>query len=107
MTALWNGGIIGGIVGKADWRKIMIGGISGRLTDKACRAFIAQSARGARLSDGGGLYLFITSPKNASWRIKYRINGKEKVYSIGTYPSISLAVARVELAQIKDSCTGK
>ena len=79
----------------------MSGGISGRLTDKAIRAFIGKEARGSRISDGGGLYLFITSPKNASWRIKYRINGKEKVYTIGIYPLVSLAVARVTLIEVK------
>lgn len=42
----------------------MLGGIGGRLTDKACKAFVAQKAYGKKLSDGGGLYLFIltTSP---------------------------------------------
>jgi len=34
----------------------MSGGIGGRLTDKARKAFIAQEARGNKLPDGGGLY---------------------------------------------------
>ncbi len=85
----------------------MVGGISGRLTDKSIRSFIAKEGRSSRLSDGGSLYLFITSPGSATWRIKYRIHGKEKVYAIGTYPSVSLAVARVELAQVKASYTRK
>lgn len=77
------------------------GGISKGLTDKACRAFASQNARGDKLSAGGGLYLFITSPGCASWRIKYRIEGKEKTYSIGAYPTVSLASARVELSRVK------
>ena len=38
----------------------MSGGIGERLSDKACKAFVAQNPRGKKLADGGGLYLFIT-----------------------------------------------
>lgn len=79
----------------------MAGGIAGRLTDKACKAFIAQKAHGKKLSDGGGLYLLITPAGGAVWRIKYRIHGKEKSYSIGPYPLVSLAAARVEWGEVK------
>lgn len=79
----------------------MSGGIGGKLTDKAVKAFVAQSERGKKLADGGGLHLFITAAGGATWRIKYRIDGKEKIYSIGGYPAVSLAAARVELSEIK------
>lgn len=79
----------------------MSGGIGGKLTDKAVKAFVAKAERGKKLSDGGGLHLFITPAGGTTWRIKYRIDGKEKIYSIGTYPAISLAAARVELTEIK------
>lgn len=79
----------------------MAGGIFNRLSDKACKAFAAQKAHGKKLSDGGGLYLLITPAGSASWRIKYRIEGKEKTYSIGNYPDVSLAAARVELGEVK------
>lgn len=77
------------------------GGIGGELTDKAVKAFVAQSERSKKLADGGGLHLFITPAGGATWRIKYRIDGKEKIYSIGGYPPVSLAAARVELSEIK------
>lgn len=79
----------------------MPGGIGGKLTDKAVKAFVAQSERSKKLADGGGLHLFITPAGGATWRIKYRIDGKEKIYSIGGYPAVSLAAARVELSEIK------
>ncbi len=79
----------------------MAGGIYNRLSDKACKAFAAQKAHGKKLSDGGGLYLLITPSGSASWRIKYRVEGKEKTYSIGNYPDVSLAAARVELGEVK------
>lgn len=80
----------------------MAGGIgTGRLTDKGVRAFVAKAERGKKLADGGGLYLFITPAGGATWRVKYRTDGKEKIYSIGPYPLVSLAAARVELGDVK------
>lgn len=79
----------------------MAGGIGGKLTDKAVKAFITKGESGKKLADGGGLYLFITPAGGATWRIKYRIEGKEKTYSIGPYPLVSLAAARVELGEVK------
>ncbi|MDE9427420.1 tyrosine-type recombinase/integrase [Xenorhabdus bovienii] len=47
-----------------------------------------------KLSDGGGLHLYISPTGSKSWRLKYRISGKEKLLTIGIYPVISLADAR-------------
>lgn len=80
----------------------MAGGIGGgKLTDKAVRAFVTKAESGKKLADGGGLYLFITPAGGSTWRIKYRLEGKEKVYSIGPYSLVSLAAARVELGEVK------
>lgn len=79
----------------------MAGGIGGKLSDKAVKAFTAKAERGKKLADGGGLHLFITPAGGATWRIKYRIKGKENIYSVGPYPLISLAAARVELSKVK------
>ena len=79
----------------------MAGGIGGKLTDKAVKAFVAKAECGKKLADGGGLHLFITPAGGTTWRIKYRIDGKEKIYSIGPYPLVSLAAARVELGEVK------
>jgi integrase len=45
--------------------------------------------------DGGGLYLLITPSGGKLWRLKYRFEGREKLLSLGTYPEISLADARM------------
>lgn len=79
----------------------MAGGIGGKLTDKAVKAFVAKAERGKKLADGGGLYLFITPAGGATWRVKYRIEDKEKTYSVGPYPLVSLAAARAELGEVK------
>lgn len=79
----------------------MVGGILGKLSDKAVKAFVAKATPGKKLADGGGLYLFTPPAGSANWRIKYRIDNKEKIYSVGPYPLISLAAARVELKAVK------
>jgi integrase len=62
-----------------------------------------------KLVDGKGLYLIVTPKKGRWWRLKYRHGGKEKLLSLGTYPEVSLAAARlrrdesrVEIAAGKD-----
>ncbi|RXJ79484.1 integrase arm-type DNA-binding domain-containing protein [Arcobacter sp. F2176] len=47
-----------------------------------------------KLFDGGGLFLLVVKSGGKRWRLKYRFNNKEKVLSIGTYPTISLKDAR-------------
>ena len=51
-------------------------------------------AKDYKLSDGGGLYLFITKRGTKLWRMKYLINKKEKLLSLGAYPDITLSKAR-------------
>lgn len=69
-----------------------------KLTDLAIRSFIRRShertAPYAKLSDGGGLYLTLTPAGTPVWRVKYRLDGKERLFAIGIYPAISLDVAR-------------
>ena len=48
------------------------------LTDAAIRR-----AKPQKITDGGGLYLYLTPPDARSGRWKYRIAGKEKLLSIG------------------------
>ena len=47
-----------------------------------------------KLFDGDGLFLLITTNGKKGWRFKYRIGGKEKLLSFGTYPDVSLSDAR-------------
>ena len=55
-----------------------------------------------KLFDGGGLYLLITKRGTKLWKMKYRINGKEKLLSFGAYPTISLQEARKKREQHKE-----
>jgi integrase len=47
-----------------------------------------------RVSDGSGLYLWITPAGGKLWRWAYAFSGKEKLMSFGKYPEVPLALAR-------------
>jgi len=63
------------------------------LTDLAIRR-AKPADKPQKLSDAGGLYLYVTVAGAKSWRWKYRLGGKEKVLALGLYPEVSLASAR-------------
>jgi integrase len=63
------------------------------LTDAKIRT-IKPEEKAYKLTDEKGLFLFIKSVDSKYWRFKYRFNGKEKLLSLGTYPTLSLAEAR-------------
>jgi hypothetical protein len=46
------------------------------------------------MSDGVGLYLWVTIAGGELWRWGYDYLGKEKLVSVGTFPDIGLAKAR-------------
>jgi hypothetical protein len=48
-----------------------------------------------KLSDSGGLYVEVTPAGGKRWRWKYRIEGREKLLSMGVYPDVPLVLARV------------
>jgi hypothetical protein len=47
-----------------------------------------------KLADGGGLYLLVTPEGSRWWRLRFRVHGKEKMLSLGTFPDVSLKLAR-------------
>lgn len=63
------------------------------LTDKAVRA-AAPKDKAYKISDSGGLFLHVSPRNHKSWRLKYRLDGKEQLLTLGTYPEVSLAEAR-------------
>lgn len=63
------------------------------LTDAAVKK-AKPGPKPVKLSDGKGLYLLVTEKGSKLWRLKYRIDGKEKVMALGAYPDISIAQAR-------------
>ena len=63
------------------------------LTDVAIRN-AKPAEKPYKLGDALGLFLLVQPTGGKLWRLKYRIDGKEKKLGIGTYPEISLANAR-------------
>jgi len=63
------------------------------LSDVAIRNTKARE-KPVKLFDGDGLYLLVNVSGSRLWRFKYRIGGREKLISLGTYPEVSLKAAR-------------
>lgn len=47
-----------------------------------------------KLSDGGGLYLFVNTKGGKLWRMDYTFNKKRKTLSLGKFPKVKLKEAR-------------
>ena len=48
-----------------------------------------------RLRDGKGLYLHVATTGTKTWLYRYRLNGKEKLATLGTYPEMKGEPARL------------
>ncbi|MFZ6731937.1 tyrosine-type recombinase/integrase [Undibacterium sp. Ji42W] len=64
-----------------------------KLTVKSINAAHPKAAA-YKLTDGCGLYLYITPVGTKVWRANYKDDGKQKTITYGRYPEIGLAQAR-------------
>lgn len=55
-----------------------------------------------KVSDEKGLFLLVNPNGEMYWRIRYRLAGREKSLSLGTYPDVSLKEARTARDVIRD-----
>ena len=79
------------------------------LTDTLIRK-TKTPAKPTKLADERGLYLLLTPSGGRWWRFKYRYAGKEKLLSLGTYPSKrvpSFPNTESQLALCGTNCNGK
>ena len=65
------------------------------LTDTAIR-LAKPGAKEHKLFDEKGLYLLLTPSGSKLWRLKYRLDGKEKKLALGSYPEVGLKDARAK-----------
>lgn len=65
------------------------------LTDTAIRTAKAKE-KPYKLADEKGLFLLVNPNGSKWWRLKFRIAGKEKMLSLGTYPDTGLKDARLK-----------
>ncbi|MFG0635312.1 tyrosine-type recombinase/integrase [Acinetobacter soli] len=63
------------------------------LTDAKIRK-IKPLEKKTKYPDEKGMYLEVSPSGGMHWRMKFRLFGKENIFSIGTYPDTSLAQAR-------------
>lgn len=71
-----------------------------KLTDATVRNAAARAKR-YKLYDGGGLYVEVYPEGGRYWRLKYRMGGKERRLSLGTYPEVKIAEAREKAAEAR------
>jgi hypothetical protein len=64
------------------------------LSDVQVRNAKPKDGKTTKVFDGDGLFLLVSAGGSKGWRFKYKIRGKEKLMSFGTYPEISLSQAR-------------
>ena len=64
------------------------------LTDAAIRNAKAVEGKTVKLSDGGGLQLWLTPTGSKLWYLAYRIDAKQRKLAIGPYPLFGLKDAR-------------
>ncbi len=74
-----------------------------RFTDKGIAALKPKSERYEVWEDGRtGLGVRMSPKGRKSWNYMYRFNGKARRMTLGTYPAVSLASARVKHASAKE-----
>jgi integrase len=54
-----------------------------------------------KLSDGDGLHLLVKPAGSKLWRMRYRFGNKENMLSLGAFPAVSLADARIKRDEVR------
>ncbi|MBS7698669.1 MULTISPECIES: integrase arm-type DNA-binding domain-containing protein [unclassified Chelatococcus] len=70
------------------------------LTDTAVRN-AKPTGKAIKLTDSGGLYLYVSPTGGRLWRMDYRHLGKRQTASFGAYPAVGLADARRRRDELK------
>src|SRR3546814_490699 len=55
---------------------------------------LKPKAKPYKVSDTDGLFILVQSNGSLLWRLKYRLDGREKKLALGKYPQVSLKAAR-------------
>ena len=71
------------------------------LTDSAIRAAKPKTNQTVKLSDGGGLQLWIQPSGSKLWNLAYRFAGRQRKLAIGSYPGVGLKEARAKREEAK------
>lgn len=66
----------------------------GKLTDKTLQS-LARAGLTGKTNDGEGLYFQISKAGSTSWLFRYKRDGKVRDMGLGSYPTVTLAKARL------------
>ena len=66
-----------------------------------------REGRPVMLCDGGGLYFRKQTRDGAAWTLRYRFAGRARWMTLGNYPDMSLADARIEARQKRAMLAGR
>ena len=95
--------MMGAIAGATDWGPIRLAPTVGATWAKVAEivALSDIAIRNAKprpkpykMADALGLFLLVQPSGGKLWRLKYRVDGREKKLGFGTYPDVSLSDAR-------------
>lgn len=70
------------------------------LSDAKLRT-LKPAAKAYKLADAGGLYVLVSPAGARLWRFAYRFHDRQKALTLGSYPLVSLADARVARDEAK------
>ncbi|KQN78534.1 tyrosine-type recombinase/integrase [Sphingomonas sp. Leaf62] len=56
-----------------------------------------------KLSDGEGLHLYVAPTGLKSWRVRFRVAGREQLLTVGQFPDVDLTAAREAAAAARDA----
>lgn len=77
------------------------------LTELQCKSAKCPPDKArVKLTDGLGMYLEVTPSGSKYWRLKYRLDGREKVEALGVYPAVTLAKARQARDRAREHIAG-
>ena len=71
-----------------------------KLTDTQIKR-VKPNTKPYKVSDGGGLFLWVTPSGGKVWRWAYRHEGRGKLMTFGKYPDVPLALARALHAEAR------
>jgi integrase len=63
------------------------------LSEKTVRA-AKPDTKAYKMGDGKGMYLLVQPSGTKCWRLKYQLDGKEKLLALGVFDDVGLALAR-------------
>lgn len=75
-----------GLLTSTEYPKMSLSDVAIRKAKPAAKPF--------KMTDGRGLFLLVNPTGSRLWRMKYRIDGREKLLALGSYPEVSLTSAR-------------